>query len=66
MLHVEKGSQVATGLVWCPRSYDFETEVANIKDRLGVQGSIQCNKLKNDGLLRHPTLFRTNEFLWAF
>lgn len=66
MLKVEQGSQVATGLVWCPRSYDFEGEVANIISRLGVKGSISCDKIKNDGMLRHPTLFRTNEFLWPF
>ena len=66
MLKTEKGSSLATGLVWCPKSFDLNQQMDHIATELAVQGGIVCEEMSNDDIMKRPTKFSLNEFTWAF
>jgi len=63
MLRQTKDSAVYSGLVWCPKSFEFEKEVGAA---IGMAGGLSYEVVLNDAKLKRPTLFHTNEFYWAF
>lgn len=64
--YLNNHGNIFTGLVWCPRSFDFISKIEEIKIEQGLTAlQVELGPEEVPGLIK-PTLFKCNDFIWAF
>ena len=66
MLKQSESGVISQGLVWVPKSFDFETKIRQVIDQEGLNGlTFEKGPDEVPGLTK-PTYYRTNDFTFVF